>query len=159
VKDFSRMKQMILDFLTEFESEDDFGRQVDYSAALYFLLAEAFRGEKDYEEEQFYLKKSLYWAKRGKTVYEYLYLRLAVYELQQENYEQALAYCDSGLGSTKFISNRFHAESQAILLFAKSKIYEKMGRPEAAREYLEKSRKLHPSPNLRNGFNPWWIKM
>ena len=157
-KGFGRIKKIIHDFIADFGSEDDFARITDESSLHYFLLAEAFRGEKDLEKEQFYLNKSFYWAKRGKFVYEYLYLRLAAHELKLGNYEQALKYCDSGLTEEQILTNLLHAESQAILLIAKSKIYEKMGRPETAREYLKKSRKQCQSPNLRKFFVPWWIK-
>ncbi len=156
-KEVDRIKKIIHNFIADFESEDDFGRTTDASASIFFLLAEAFREEKDFEKEQFYLKKSFHWAKRGKFVDGSLYLRLAAYEVKRGNYEQALAYCDSGLASKQISSNQLHAAQQAILLFAKSKIYEKMGRPETAREYLKKSRKLHPSPNFRKYFDPWWI--
>ena len=157
-KDFGQAKKIISQFYAEFESENDFGNKLDCSAYLFFLWAQAFRGENNLIQEQQYLKKSLYWAKQGKFVYEYLYLRLAAHELQQGNFEHALSYCDSGLAEKQFLSNRNYAQAQAVLLFAKSKIYEKMGRPETAREFAEKSRKLCPNPRLRQNFNPWWIE-
>ena len=80
-----------------------------------------------------------------------------MYELQQKNYEQALAYCDSGLAEKKIVSNQVYAQTQAVLLFAKSKIYEKMGRPETAHEYAEKARKLDPFPGFEKSFERWWI--
>ena len=157
-KNVDRIKKIIHNFIADFESEDDFGRTTDASASIFFLLAEAFREEKNFEKEQFYLKKSFHWAMQGKFVDGSLYLRLAAYEVKRGNYEQALAYCDSGLASKQILSNQLHAAQQAILLFAKSKIYEKMGRPETAREYVEKSRMLCQAPNLRKLFDPWWIK-
>ncbi|MBQ9335704.1 MAG: tetratricopeptide repeat protein [Lentisphaeria bacterium] len=157
-KGFGRIKKIIHDFIADFKSEDDFGRTIDNSASIFFLLAETFREKNDFEKELFYLKKSFHCAKQGKFVGDSLYLRLAAYEVRRGNYEQALAYCDSGLTSKQFLSNPLHAERQAILLIAKSKIYEKMGRPETAREYVEKSRMLCQAPNLRKLFDPWWIK-
>lgn len=157
IKGFDRIKKIIYDFIADIESEGDFARIADESGVHYFLLAEAFRGEKYLEKEQIYLKNSFHWAKQEKFVYEYLYLRLAACEVKRKNYEQALTYCDSGLTSKQFITNRLHAESLAVLLFAKSKIYEKMGRPETIREYPQ-IRKLCQSLNLRKRFAPWWIK-
>ena len=157
IKKYALLKKQIFELLAQFESENDFGRQLNESAAIFFMLSQAFRGEKDYEKELFYLKKSLYWAKQGYYVYGHLYLRLASHELQRGNFEQALAYCDSGLAEKKIVSNQVYAQTQAVLLFAKSKIYEKMGRPETAREYAEKARKLDPFPGFEKSFERWWI--
>ena len=158
LQEYGRIKKIISDFITEFESETDFGQKMNVSADLFFHLSQAFRGEKNFARERYYLEKSLYWAKQGKFVYDCLYLRLAAHALIQKKYDQALSYCDSGLAEKQVVSNRNYEESHAILLFAKSKIYEKMGQPEIAAKYAEKARKLDPSPLFHKKFDRWWIK-
>ena len=158
MKEYAQAKEVIFNFSAEFESEKDFGRRITYSSAIFFILSQTFRLEKNFEQERHYLDQSFYWAKKGKTVPEYLYLRLAVYETIQGKYEQALAYCDYGLTRKQFLSNRNHAESQAMLLFAKSKIYEQMGQMKTAAEFTEKARKLDSSPHFLTYFGRWWFK-
>ena len=158
MKKYARAKKMIFNFLAEFKSETDFGRQTDFSASIFFILSQAFRGEKNFAQERYYLTKSLYWAKQEKYVFEFLYLRLAAYEVMQKKYDQALSYCDSGLAMKQFVSNQVYEDSCAMLLFAKSKIYEEMGQPEIAAEFAQKALKLNSSPHFQKIFNLWWVK-
>ena len=159
MKQYDQAEKLISDFLSEFGSEADFEDQVGMAAGIYYIRACVWREKNDFAREQLFLQKGFALAKRGKEVYNCLYLRLAAYAFARKEYDTALRYCDAGIASCSgWISKTGQNDELGLLLLAKSRICREIGSAELADELERKAHQADPDPNLLRRFNYFWIK-